>query len=172
MWEPVALPFQSSRPFPTPLPTINEIRACTNVLWEARGSKVVAVNDNIVVKYGVRVEIWEGQALIYLGQCVPEVPAPRLYAMHCESDEVFLVMQRIHGVPLNSLWSSLAPSEKDDIITKLQQVFDTMRKAECPWPDFFGGLDGANVAMIMRDFSGLFPMNLPSLRALSGTIEP
>ncbi|KAL3261855.1 hypothetical protein ABHI18_003342 [Aspergillus niger] len=142
MWEPVALPFQSSHPLPTPLPTINEIRACTNVLWEARGSKVVAVNNNIVVKCGVRVATWEGQALIYLEQCVPEVPAPRLYAMYYESDDLFIIMQRIHGVPLNSLWSSLAPSEKDDIITKLQQIFDTMRKAKCPWPDFFGGLDG------------------------------
>ncbi|GCB20805.1 hypothetical protein AAWM_03690 [Aspergillus awamori] len=148
MWEPVALPFQSSHPLPTPLPTIDEIRACTNVLWEARASKVVAVNDNIVVKYGVRVETWEGQALIYLEQCVPEVPAPRLYAMHCESDERFLVMQRIHGVPLNSLWSSLAPSEKDDIITKLQQAWMGVL-----YPTTYSI---ANVAMIMRDFSGLF----------------
>ena len=43
-------------------------------------------------------------------------------------------------VQLNSNWPSLADSEKDDIIAKLQLIFDAMRKVECPWHDFFGGL--------------------------------
>ncbi|GKZ33981.1 hypothetical protein AbraIFM66950_004112 [Aspergillus brasiliensis] len=141
MWEPVAIPYQSSHTLPTPLPTIDEIRACTNVLGETRACKVVAVNNDIVVKYGRRVETWEGQALIYLERHVPEVPAPRLYAMYYDAEQLFLIMQRVHGVPLNSLWPSLAPSEKDEITTKLQHAVDTMRKAECPWPDFYGGLD-------------------------------
>lgn len=51
MWEPVVVPFQNSQPLPF-LPTTDEIRACTNVLWETMASKIVAVNDDIVVKYG------------------------------------------------------------------------------------------------------------------------
>ncbi|KAE8147895.1 hypothetical protein BDV25DRAFT_159410 [Aspergillus avenaceus] len=144
MWEPAALPFENSHNLPT-LPTIDEIRACTNILWETRASKVVVVNNDIVVKYGYRVESWEGQALIYLEQHVPEVPAPRLYAMYYDSEQLILIMQRIPGVQLNSIWPSLAPSEKDDIIVQLQRAFDVMRKAECPWPDFFGSLDGGAV---------------------------
>lgn len=144
MWKPVDLPFQNSQPLPT-LPTTDEIRACTNVLWETMASKIVAFNDDIVVKYGLCINTWEGQALIYLERHVPEVPAPRLYAMYYDSKQLFLIMQRVPGVPLNSIWSSLADSEKDDIIAKLQAIFDAMRKAECPWPDFFGGLDGGAV---------------------------
>jgi hypothetical protein len=82
--------------------------------------------------------------------------------MYYDSKELFSVMQRIPGVQLNSIWPSLADSEKDDIIAKLQQICDAMRKAECPWPDFFGGLDG----------DGLSPANLPSLGASSVIIEP
>ena len=52
MWEPVAVPFQNSEPLPI-LPTTDEIRACTEVLWETMSSKIVAVNDDTVVKYGV-----------------------------------------------------------------------------------------------------------------------
>lgn len=51
MWEPVVVPFENSQPLPF-LPTADEIRACTNVLWETMASKIVAVNDDIVVKYG------------------------------------------------------------------------------------------------------------------------
>lgn len=144
MWKPVDVPFQNSQPLP-PLPTTDEICACTNVLWETRASKIVAVNDDIVVKYGGCINTWEGQALVYLERHVPEVPAPRLYAMYYDSEKLFLIMQRVPGMQLHSIWPSLAQSEKDDIIAKLQQIFDAMRKAECPWPDFFGGLDGGGV---------------------------
>ncbi|PIG80463.1 hypothetical protein AARAC_001668, partial [Aspergillus arachidicola] len=144
MWKPAVVPFQNSQPLPT-LPTTDEVRACTNVLWETIASMVVAVNDDIIVKHGGGVNEWEGQALVYLEQHVPEVPAPRLYAMYYDSNQLFLIMQRVPGVQLNSVWPSLAPSEKDDIIAKLQLIFDNMRTAECPWPDFFGGLDGGGV---------------------------
>lgn len=144
MWKPVAVPFQNSQPLPI-LPTTDEIRACTNVLWQTSSSKIVALNDDIVVKYGGGVDDWEGQALVYLERHVPEVPAPRLYVMYYDSKQLFLIMQRIPGVPLNSIWLSLTQCDKDEIIAKLQLIFDAMRKAECPWPDFFGGLDGSGV---------------------------
>ncbi|WEW60029.1 hypothetical protein PRK78_005512 [Emydomyces testavorans] len=145
MWEPVALPFKNnSLPLPT-LPTPDEIRACPNIIWERYAAKVVAVNDEIVVKFGSSLDAWEGQALIYLERHVPKVPAPRLYAMYHDSNELFLVMQRAPGVPLDSIWPSLTPSEKYGIIAKLRQAFDVMQQAECPWPDFFGGLDGSGV---------------------------
>lgn len=144
MWEPVAVPFENSQPLPT-LPTTDEIRACTNVLWETCASKIVVLNDDIVVKYGGCINVWEGQALVYLEKYVPEVPAPRPYAMYYDSKQLFLIMQHIPGVQLDSIWPSLAPSEKDGIITKLQLIFDAMRKVECPWPDFYGGLDGGGV---------------------------
>lgn len=146
MWEPVSLPFKSDSPSLPALPTTEEIRACTNVLWEPRAYKVVAVNDEIVVKFGTSINVWEGQALIYLERYVPEVAAPRLYAMYHDSRELFLVMQRAPGVQLNSIWPSLKESEKDDIVAKLRRTFDAMRHAECPWPgEFFGGLDGGPV---------------------------
>ncbi|RMJ24986.1 hypothetical protein PHISP_04149 [Aspergillus sp. HF37] len=62
--------------------------------------------------------------------------------MYDDSNELFLVMHRAPGVQLDSIWPSLTESKKDDIIAKLRWSFDAMRQAECPWPDFFGGLDG------------------------------
>ncbi|KAF3490594.1 phosphotransferase enzyme family protein [Arthroderma uncinatum] len=144
MWEPVTLPFKNNS-HSLPLPTTDEIRACPNILWECYSSKVVAVNDEIAVKFGSMINISEGQALIYLERYVPEVPAPRLYAMFYDSVDLFLVMQRAPGVQLDKIWPSLIESEKDDITTKLRQTFDTLRQAECPWPDFYGSLSGGSV---------------------------
>ncbi|EEP82040.1 predicted protein [Uncinocarpus reesii 1704] len=80
MWEPVTLPFKNnSQPLPA-LPTPDEIRACANVIWERSAAKVVAVNNEIVVKFGSCVETWEGQALVYLERHAPKIPAPRFEA--------------------------------------------------------------------------------------------
>jgi hypothetical protein len=143
MWQPVALPFQSKN-IPA-LPDVDEIRRCTEILKERSNSKVVAVNDKIIVKFGGGIETWEGQALLYLGREVPTIPAPRLYAMYQDAEETFLVMQRIPGVLLDTIWSSLSEVEKDSIVEQLRLVFQTMRAVECPWPDFLGSLDGGSV---------------------------
>ncbi|EFE40165.1 hypothetical protein TRV_05117 [Trichophyton verrucosum HKI 0517] len=125
MWEPVSIPFQSDAlSLPLPLPTADEIRTCPNILWECYSSKVVAVNDAVVVKFGRMVDASEGQALIYLERYAPEIPAPRLYAMFKESNELSLIMQRVPGIPLDKIWPSLTESEKNDISTKLRQIFD------------------------------------------------
>ncbi|TKA28687.1 hypothetical protein B0A50_03014 [Salinomyces thailandicus] len=142
MWEPIALPFKNDTA--PSLPTTEEIRACPFTLAETSVTKVVAVNDEVIAKFGGGIDVCEGQALVYLERHVPEVPAPRLYAMYRDSEQVFLIMQRAPGVELDSVWPSLTEPEKDSIIANLRRIFDSMRRTECPWPDFFGSLDGGS----------------------------
>lgn len=139
MWEPVALPFENDN---TPaLPTADEIRVCPDILQTRSAATVVGVNDKIVVKFGGGVDVSEGQALVYLERHAPDIPAPRLYAMYYNSCELFLIMERAPGEPLDKIWSSLNDDEKRKVTAKLRHIFDSMRQIECPWPDFFGGLD-------------------------------
>ncbi|KAI2794991.1 hypothetical protein POX_a01593 [Penicillium oxalicum] len=128
VWQPEPLPFSSNSLPESPLPSKDEIRACTNILFE-RVYKVAAINDEIVVKFGRGVKEYEGQVLIFLERHVPTIPAPRLYAMYkdTETHETFLVMQRIPGKQLDAIWPSLAEDEKDDITDKLCQIFNTLR---------------------------------------------
>ncbi|KAF2208110.1 hypothetical protein CERZMDRAFT_114825 [Cercospora zeae-maydis SCOH1-5] len=143
MWRPVHLPFIRN---PSQiLPTADDIRACSNILSERTTAKVVAIDNEIVVKFGGSVNVREGHALIYLEQHVPNVPAPRLYAMYRDSGQLFLVMERARGMQLELMWPSLTEPEKDSITAKLRDIFEAMRLAECPWPDFFGGVDGSSV---------------------------
>jgi hypothetical protein len=143
MWQPTVLPFYNDN-VPA-LPSADDIRRCTEVLKERSNSKIVAVNDKIIAKFGSGIESWEGQALLYLEREVPNVPAPRLYAMYQDSAELFLLMERIPGVQLDSIWGSLSDTEKDSIVEQLRIIFETLRATECPWPNFIGSLDGGGV---------------------------
>jgi len=103
------------------------------------------LNDKLVAKFGRGINVAEGQALLYLERHAPEVPAPRLHAMFRDGEEVFLVMDRAPGVPLEALWPTLTEAEKASVTAKLGNIFDYMRQVECPWPDFFGGLGGGGL---------------------------
>ena len=150
MCEPVTLPFKNTTLPLTPLPTTDEIRACSNLLRDRFGGvKLVAISSEIIVKFGIAVQAYEGQVLVYLERYAPGVFSPRLYAMYYDSNDLFLVMQRVPGVRLDSIWPSLTEPEKDSIVAKLRQMFDSMRQAECPSPSFYGGLDGGSLRHYM-----------------------
>lgn len=144
MWKSASLPYKSNTNVVT-LPTTEEIRACQDVLHERLASKVVALNDKVVAEYGFDIDPLEGQALSYLERHVPRIPAPRLYAMYYESDELFVVMQRVPGIRLDRLWASLTDDEKDSIVAQLQHTFARLRQTPCPKPHWFGGLDGGAI---------------------------
>ncbi|KAF2163979.1 hypothetical protein M409DRAFT_25753 [Zasmidium cellare ATCC 36951] len=143
MWQPVPLPYITDK-HPVTLPTPSEIRACTDVLdTRRRLGRVVAIDDRVVVKFG---NVAEGQALVYLERYVPEVRAPRLYAMYYDEGRVLLVMERVQGVQLEEVWGVLSEGEKDGVVEQLGQILRRLRGAECPWDGgFLGGVDGGGV---------------------------
>ncbi|CAK4029590.1 Hypothetical predicted protein [Lecanosticta acicola] len=138
-WTPVPLPF--SRPAASDIPNASEIRACPAEIHSRSGTRIVAF-PYYLVKYGTSTNTREGQALLYLEACVHNVPAPRLNAMFQDSDETFIVMDRIPGQTLDEAWEGLSEAEKDGITAELKVVFDEMRHQPCPWTDHFGALDG------------------------------
>lgn len=162
MWKPVSLPYKSDSLPLSAIPTAAEIRACTNILWDGTRT-VVALNDGVIVKYDGGLDATEGQNLMYLERFAPKVPAPRLYAMFEEDGMTYLIIQRIPGVPLDSIWKALTDSEENGITAKLIPVFDAMWDAECPCPEFYGGLDGGRLQHWLfyshkkRDFKFLGP---------------
>lgn len=143
-FKPVELPFRADhRPN---LPSAEEIRHCPHDLQKRRrGTRVVAVNEQIVAKYGSALDVAERQALVYLERHVKRLVAPRLFAMYYDNKQLFLVMERVQRTNLETLWHSLSESEKDRVIFKLRETVDAMRQSPCPWPSFIGGLDGGGV---------------------------
>ncbi|KAK5108701.1 hypothetical protein LTR62_008106 [Meristemomyces frigidus] len=165
-WKPSSIPFtRSSNLGPAKLPTVAEMRTSHAVLSERSCQTVVAVTPEIVVKFGRSTQAREGQTLLFLEKCVPQVPAPRLYAMFYDAGDLFLVMERIPGLSLDQIWSALSEEGKTALTAQLRIAFDTLRRVSCPWPSFFGSVDGGPVPHPLfytdikgkNDITGPFP---------------
>lgn len=165
MWKPASLPYvreDLDLYVPQSLPTADDCRACSAALQQEGASRVF-FTEYYVVKYGGAVYPNEGQALLYLEDHIPEVPAPRLLSMFQDAKQTFIIMERVPGKTLEEAWGDMSDEEKDEIMLELKTSFDKMREHQCPWPNFFGGADGGPVPFFLfwtpemkREISGPF----------------
>lgn len=148
----VKLPyFRDVTELPGPLPTPVEIRAATKSGLSPRrnawgdGGGVCLIRDVYIVKFGAKVTENEGNALLFIEENM-DISAPRLYAMYRDSPSghLYLVMEYIQGVDLESLWSSLSGEAKSSISTQLRLMFAKMRSFNPPH-DFIGGVCGGGI---------------------------
>lgn len=142
------LPYlRDPRDLPAPLPTTEEIRGASNIIkgddvCDTR--RVVTVGCHYLVKYGPRARRIEGDNLLFLELQKPQIRAPRLYAMWQDANnELYIVMERILGQPLDTLWPSLSIDDRKLILGKLRGIFDQIRAI--PSPGFFGSVTGGKV---------------------------
>lgn len=139
--------FKKDKDLPAPLPTTSEILASKDIIkgteaWATR--KVVGVGQHFVVKYSPSNDQIEGENLLFLEQNKIRGFAPRLYAMWKEEDEtLFLVMERLPGNTLESLWPTLNESEKEMILAKTQNIVKQIRAI--PHQNFFGSVDKGHI---------------------------
>ncbi|KAF2772898.1 hypothetical protein EJ03DRAFT_173009 [Teratosphaeria nubilosa] len=149
MWTPVSVPYARPRTATAErLPTASEIRDCPFEISRRTGERIVAL-PFYVIKYGAATKAREGQALLYLEDCVPEVPTPRLLSMFQDSEDFFIVMERVPGPRLDHVWDSLSETEKDEICSELKAAFASMRNQTCPWCPAATGLWMAELCHII-----------------------
>ncbi|EKJ69270.1 hypothetical protein FPSE_10523 [Fusarium pseudograminearum CS3096] len=156
---PVTLPYQCTDKLPSPLPTTEEIHnaqvklSSRREVWERSG--VCSIRE-YAVKYGNNVGENEGNALLFLEK--NRVLAPRLYAMYREasSGHVYLIMERLAGHDLESLWPTLEPQDKSSIATQLRSILTQIRSISPP--SLFGGVCGGGIP------DTIFETNVPDSR--------
>ncbi|KAF2107769.1 kinase-like domain-containing protein [Lophiotrema nucula] len=142
------IPFlKPPRLLPAPLPSEADFLEATAVFkGDVSNHRVVAVGDHFVVKYGRAVEEAEGQTLLFLEQhSVKCLTAPKLYAMwrmH-STGHLCLVMERLPGENLETLWPKLAEQEKIAICSKLGAAIKHMRNLSPP--EYFGGVGRSRI---------------------------
>ena len=149
---PLKLPyFRDAAELPGPLPDPLEIRntpksdlTSRRNAWEDRAGMCL-IRDIYVVKFGIDVTENEGNALIFIEKHL-KIPAPRLCAMYRDvpSGPLYLVMEYIHGVDLESVWKSLSVETKSSIAMQLRSMFTQMRSFSPP-QDFIGGICGGSM---------------------------
>jgi hypothetical protein len=112
MDEPISFRFLApDEDLPAPLPTVAVIKASKgpNVLDDRRGSyRVVHVNNYFVVKYGRRIDLLEGENMLFVKRST-NIRIPKLYATFTEvfSNINFIIMEHIPGKVLENCWGTL-----------------------------------------------------------------
>jgi hypothetical protein len=129
----------SDRPahwFPSPA----EVRA-NPLLRETLGSCTTKFDSlNIVVKYGEDITVSEAHCLRALRRLLPdEVPVPEVYGWREDGGEVFIYMELITGVTLESQWATLSDQAKKEVIPQLCAIVKGLRKLHQDPSDRFIG---------------------------------
>lgn len=132
----VSLPYYAPNP-PAPLPTDVEIDAAPDVSMEYGGRRVVEVGHHFVVKFGEGVDLTEGKNMMFVRERT-KVPLPAVYALFHKAGKNYIIMERIAGQPLSSLWSQLHLLEKQSIVRTLRSYFSELRSL--PRTDYYGSL--------------------------------
>jgi hypothetical protein len=131
---------RDSKDLPSPLPSSKQVREAPDNIQEIdvdAGRRVVIVGPYLV-KYGKYASPLEGLNLLFLEQTLPDIPAPKLYAMWREGNEVFLVMEFFEGETLDKLWKTLGDRDKDTTVKMLRDIFKSLHSL--PTSGFFGSI--------------------------------
>jgi hypothetical protein len=79
------------------------------IFCDQSARKVVGVGQHFVVKYGLAVDLMEGEIILFIQEAT-SVPVPRIYALFKDpiTKKAYIVMERIAGKSLDSEWPFLS----------------------------------------------------------------
>ena len=182
--------YAASASLPAALPTLEEIDSSRDVFCDQSARKVVGVGDYFVVKYGLAVDLMEGENMIFVRQVAADaVPVPRIYALfrNANNKKAYIIMEKVTGKLLEDEWPLLSRLDKEAISTKLRSSLDELRKLQSPggycsvgqrplldgvfWIDDtlqdsiagpFSTESELNEAMIQKDFFNGLPQEKPT----------
>lgn len=124
---------------PGPIPDLDEILNQAVVIRQTGTVNVVIVRDDFVVKYGSEVKLEEGVNTMFVKHA-SKVPVPTIYAMFHKNDRNFIVMERIRGEPLDTVWYRLDDEERKRVAEQVGNHMAELRSL--PSPGYFGGVCG------------------------------
>ncbi|KAB8226679.1 hypothetical protein BDV33DRAFT_186708 [Aspergillus novoparasiticus] len=98
---------------PCPLPTDSEINDAADIFPKYMGRRIFEVGQHYIIKFGKQVNLLEGENMFVSENT--NILVPRVYALYSDSARGvnYIIMERIPGESLLSMWPQLSPSEKD-----------------------------------------------------------
>lgn len=130
------LPFYAAD-LPSPLPTNTEIENAPDISLEYGGRRIVGVGEHYVVKFGLGVNLIEGENMLFVRENT-NFPIPQVFALYSdpETNKNYIIMERIIGQTLLSVWPQLSTPAKQRMMSDLRRHLDDLRQL----PQYFGSL--------------------------------
>jgi hypothetical protein len=130
----IALPFHAAESsLPAPIPSKSDIEKSQNILLDYTGRKVVTVGKHFVVKYGLGVDLMEGENLLFVHRNT-SIRVPRVYALFTDDNDGknYLIMEYIAGERADLAWSTFTEPQKTKFSTILKGYFNELRSLPSP----------------------------------------
>lgn len=112
-------------------------------IWENGGVKVARVAEDVVVKYGPEVKIWEANNMRFVAQHttvrLPTVLDAWVDSRGDEEDICYIVMTYIEGLLLDEVWPGLSDRDSRDIQQQLYGFIQELRGLKADYPGPIGG---------------------------------
>lgn len=152
-----------------PLPTPYEIRSSSSG-HNSRKLSDGSYNGNywqqvehypdlgLIVKYGRRTTVAEGQTLRMISQYCPDVPVPEVYGWIQDGEETFIYLSYINGVTLCSRLHELTDEEIDQVAGELATMVRSWRRLRLPEGDTFVG---KAISELRNDITNLYRFRCP-----------
>jgi aminoglycoside phosphotransferase (APT) family kinase protein len=109
------------------LPTLEEIHATPTLPTDFLShTNIAIIRKTFLAKYSPHASENEGFTLLFLERFT-NIPAPKLYAMFRDGDNLYLVMELRPGIELKKIWAELGEREKGMIVKQLRKIVDEIK---------------------------------------------
>ncbi|OQD71391.1 hypothetical protein PENPOL_c001G05003 [Penicillium polonicum] len=114
------------------------------VLYTFHRRKIVRISEYLVVKKADDIPVHEAPTLRFIAENTT-IPVPKVHDVRLENDKVVgIVMDYMPGKPLDEVWDTLSPSQKQSIAEQLRGYISQLRNLK---GNYIGAIDRGTVSM-------------------------
>ncbi|KAI1370648.1 kinase-like protein [Hypoxylon crocopeplum] len=91
----------------------------------------IPISERLIVKTGYNVHLTEAATMIFIAKNT-SIPVPRVHCSFVYRNRAYIVMERIEGDQLGTIWNKLSDADRESIISQLRRMLQELRAIQPP----------------------------------------
>jgi aminoglycoside phosphotransferase len=109
--------------------------------FRTRSGTVLFLSDRLRVKYSSNTSLSEAATMQFIAKHT-SIPVPRVYCAFAQQNQTCIVMERLHGQPVEARWFQRSEESKAKILGHLREMVEEMRHITPPADVGVANVDG------------------------------
>lgn len=130
---------------------LNRAIVNSDIIWELGSTVVLGISPESVMKAGCGIDIDHIPTMNHIKQRLPQLRSPDIHGILQSGRWGFVFMTRIEGEPLDRLWKTLSPAQKESIKEQLGSMFSSIRSLPPPPSDEPHAILGGGIPRRCKD---------------------